>query len=160
MIRRPPRSTLFPYTTLFRSPLLSTVICLVGVGLGIAQSQDKRTLLDRISKRPFDASVIGEVERNRNPDLLPPLRKAFEETDGKREKQYIARTLIKLGDQDTKYFEYLAGFARVAVESSAPTVFTRAADGTFLRGRPNPEFERWCRDHGLDVQQELVNQLK
>src|SRR3712207_8392049 len=25
MIRRPPRSTLFPYTTLFRSPLLSVV---------------------------------------------------------------------------------------------------------------------------------------
>src|SRR2546430_10690864 len=25
MIRRPPRSTLFPYTTLFRSPLLSSV---------------------------------------------------------------------------------------------------------------------------------------
>src|SRR5687768_18059114 len=30
MIRRPPRSTLFPYTTLFRSTLLKTV----GVGLG------------------------------------------------------------------------------------------------------------------------------
>src|SRR5688572_31324856 len=26
MIRRPPRSTLFPYTTLFRSPLLGTAI--------------------------------------------------------------------------------------------------------------------------------------
>src|SRR2546430_12771076 len=25
MIRRPPRSTLFPYTTLFRSPILSTL---------------------------------------------------------------------------------------------------------------------------------------
>src|SRR5438270_5476248 len=28
MIRRPPRSTLFPYTTLFRSPFTSTVIFL------------------------------------------------------------------------------------------------------------------------------------
>src|SRR6202041_3863290 len=27
MIRRPPRSTLFPYTTLFRSPLFSTIWC-------------------------------------------------------------------------------------------------------------------------------------
>src|SRR5256885_9912761 len=27
MIRRPPRSTLFPYTTLFRSPMPRSVIC-------------------------------------------------------------------------------------------------------------------------------------
>src|SRR2546426_5179766 len=33
MIRRPPRSTLFPYTTLFRSPLAT--IMLVSVGLGV-----------------------------------------------------------------------------------------------------------------------------
>jgi hypothetical protein len=24
----------------------------------------------------------------------------------------------------------------------------------------NPEFEPWCRDHGLNVEQEIVNQLK
>src|SRR5438876_7089134 len=29
MIRRPPRSTLFPYTTLFRSPLLEDKLCLI-----------------------------------------------------------------------------------------------------------------------------------
>src|SRR3989442_8525651 len=28
MIRRPPRSTLFPYTTLFRSPLASSPLCM------------------------------------------------------------------------------------------------------------------------------------
>src|SRR3989449_11453319 len=31
MIRRPPRSTLFPYTTLFRSPHAGDVVLLVGV---------------------------------------------------------------------------------------------------------------------------------
>src|SRR2546422_4353626 len=31
MIRRPPRSTLFPYTTLFRSPRLDCDLC-IGVG--------------------------------------------------------------------------------------------------------------------------------
>src|SRR2546430_11788957 len=30
MIRRPPRSTLFPYTTLFRSPLAERIECRVG----------------------------------------------------------------------------------------------------------------------------------
>src|SRR3712207_8119750 len=33
MIRRPPRSTLFPYTTLFRSFLLKTVVTAAGAAL-------------------------------------------------------------------------------------------------------------------------------
>src|SRR5258707_2081876 len=35
MIRRPPRSTLFPYTTLFRSPFLKFVGALLLVWIGI-----------------------------------------------------------------------------------------------------------------------------
>src|SRR6266566_9756553 len=38
MIRRPPRSTLFPYTTLFRSPaLLPTLLALAYLGVGWAR---------------------------------------------------------------------------------------------------------------------------
>src|SRR3989454_6489977 len=33
MIRRPPRSTLFPYTTLFRSPLFVALDFVTGIGL-------------------------------------------------------------------------------------------------------------------------------
>src|SRR3989454_2106407 len=34
MIRRPPRSTLFPYTTLFRSDVLSARVLRIGIGAG------------------------------------------------------------------------------------------------------------------------------
>src|SRR2546429_6036822 len=34
MIRRPPRSTLFPYTTLFRSPAKGETICAICCGTG------------------------------------------------------------------------------------------------------------------------------
>src|SRR5256885_11065233 len=42
MIRRPPRSTLFPYTTLFRSPLLS-----VGASRGCAALEVADELVER-----------------------------------------------------------------------------------------------------------------
>src|SRR2546430_13648013 len=45
MIRRPPRSTLFPYTTLFRSPLADNEM---PVSLGL-----RRTLLYRCRHRAF-----------------------------------------------------------------------------------------------------------
>src|SRR3712207_8855502 len=42
MIRRPPRSTLFPYTTLFRSPSLPS--CVVSGGVGRGQLLLRRTV--------------------------------------------------------------------------------------------------------------------
>src|SRR5260221_5387206 len=37
MIRRPPRSTLFPYTTLFRSPLYKLLLCSDATNAGMAR---------------------------------------------------------------------------------------------------------------------------
>src|SRR5437763_13387747 len=48
MIPRPPRSTLFPYTTLFRSNIGNTVL---GYGLGLASNSGIAPMLDRKSTR-------------------------------------------------------------------------------------------------------------
>src|SRR5688572_32490414 len=46
MIRRPPRSTLFPYTTLFRSWAIIAVYLMVMAGIGVYFSR-RQTNLDR-----------------------------------------------------------------------------------------------------------------
>src|SRR5438552_13893614 len=53
MIRRPPRSTLFPYTTLFRSPTTAPSFGSVATNVGPRLSMEKRTALsvDRKSTR-------------------------------------------------------------------------------------------------------------
>src|SRR3712207_5339946 len=60
MIRRPPRSTLFPYTTLFRSDELA---------LGTA---DLVQLLDDVDRDPDRARLVGQRAGDRLPD--PPRR--------------------------------------------------------------------------------------
>src|SRR5437764_10733299 len=59
MIRRPPRSTLFPYTTLFRSRLVDTLLDpaqdLVGFLVG-----DRRRLLGRAAD---EAEHLGHIDR-------------------------------------------------------------------------------------------------
>src|SRR3989442_11142099 len=49
MIRRPPRSTLFPYTTLFRSPF-AEVLRTSGISLGILDSQLIRSACEERSE--------------------------------------------------------------------------------------------------------------
>src|SRR3712207_8761608 len=56
MIRRPPRSTLFPYTTLFRSPPHAQVEVSLGIGeVGLAQFQPRAV---------FQHAVVGGVQRH------------------------------------------------------------------------------------------------
>src|SRR2546422_8239308 len=57
MIRRPPRSTLFPYTTLFRSPAR-------------AARRQKRARTSEVDRPPLRRELLGEVEGGR------PLRSA------------------------------------------------------------------------------------
>jgi len=66
MIRRPPRSTLFPYTTLFRSNLL------------VLDAHDLHALMER---DPRVAERIEDVvEKRLGRDAVPPRRKAEHET--------------------------------------------------------------------------------
>src|SRR5256885_16799916 len=74
MIRRPPRSTLFPYTTLFRSIALrraslvkrvKTLRCRVGLGAAVVSQVARRQLhvLGNVQRclRDRNTKVLGEI---------------------------------------------------------------------------------------------------
>src|SRR3712207_8227129 len=52
MIRRPPRSTLFPYTTLFRSLAIDDIAIMTGleVRAAVASQEDISSLISRITR--------------------------------------------------------------------------------------------------------------
>src|SRR3712207_8496011 len=63
MIRRPPRSTLFPYTTLFRSYMNGTTLSSAAVLLdaeGPAELVQRAAMLDYVSENQLD--VLGQLE--------------------------------------------------------------------------------------------------
>src|SRR3712207_7091811 len=67
MIRRPPRSTLFPYTTLFRSPEQRRALVLPGVLVEVVLVELDREVeeLVRVDER---ARAVGPVEERLEPD--------------------------------------------------------------------------------------------
>src|SRR5256884_5981554 len=87
MIRRPPRSTLFPYTTLFRSDLdieRGERIALVGVN-GAGKSTMLRILagvlpFDR-GERTLGAHVVAHYYAQHQLDTLDPSRSVLEELE-------------------------------------------------------------------------------
>src|SRR3712207_7072411 len=84
MIRRPPRSTLFPYTTLFRSPRAD------GVGRGPPGRALPRRPASRVTGSPTWCSPCsGE----RLPDRAPPLR-SEEHTSELQSRQYLVCRLL------------------------------------------------------------------
>src|SRR2546426_5263036 len=63
MIRRPPRSTLFPYTTLFRSPVADQEGDLIGKHHPRQRRQpEQRGRTDRLAARPPDREVQRSEE--------------------------------------------------------------------------------------------------
>src|SRR3712207_9346619 len=70
MIRRPPRSTLFPYTTLFRSALNELGVDVLEAGFAIASQGDfesVRAISERFGK---DGPVIASLSRAAPADIL------------------------------------------------------------------------------------------
>src|SRR5689334_24714523 len=53
MIRRPPRSTLFPYTTLFRSPIGKSITCSTAE---LPAKASRKTAPERSASPPFSPS--------------------------------------------------------------------------------------------------------
>src|SRR5256886_11514313 len=70
MIRRPPRSTLFPYTTLFRSLVVSSRLCVHPAGRqsrwpveGVPQPDDHDVARRPVARRQLDVRRLGRLPR-------------------------------------------------------------------------------------------------
>src|SRR3712207_8893013 len=86
MIRRPPRSTLFPYTTLFRSVHLRE---LLDVGAG-REREDVRRRDDHRAELPVDLRPqVGELL-----DHLRRQRRSEEHTSELQSRQYLVCRLL------------------------------------------------------------------
>src|SRR5256885_10027012 len=88
MIRRPPRSTLFPYTTLFRSQRLSGVQFLAQGTIypDVIESAGARTGKAQVIKSHHN---VGGLPEKMHLQLLEPLRELF--------KDEVRRLGIELG---------------------------------------------------------------
>src|SRR3712207_7456153 len=95
MIRRPPRSTLFPYTTLFRSQPGPRLLCGVaaagpGVDLRAGRREAEAAIVDAARRRP-----AGQEHGRRRDQLADAARQRSEEhTSELQSRQYLVCRLL------------------------------------------------------------------
>ena len=80
-------------------------------------------------------------------EAIPVLEEQFRRVQDPRLKDKIAAALVRLGDKDDIYWDFLVKEARVALESDAPN-FVSFDDRGKAVGGPSPEFEMWIKRHG------------
>src|SRR3712207_8642838 len=89
MIRRPPRSTLFPYTTLFRSGTGAITALMALVIHGAADILDPHTGGQRLDEEiPIHAKAGGPVH------LVEPAQRSEEHTSELQSRQYLVCRLL------------------------------------------------------------------
>src|SRR2546430_12810007 len=100
MIRRPPRSTLFPYTTLFRSPFGITVAFAVLVSLFVSFTLDPM-----LSSLWYDPQAEGGAPRGRSEEHTSELQS---------QSNLVCRLLL----EKKKSYSFLAAVSPPAVSAS------------------------------------------
>src|SRR3712207_6913800 len=90
MIRRPPRSTLFPYTTLFRSRLVDTRPCRPQVG----RRPQRHPVHGRVVDVEQPGGGAGEVEVHQADRLATSDDRSEEHTSELQSRQYLVCRLL------------------------------------------------------------------
>src|SRR3712207_7220593 len=92
MIRRPPRSTLFPYTTLFRSSLVSTYAPRRGVSAGPGAGISRREARSFVTRTGVDHAGLSGILARRRRARRPP--RSEEHTSELQSRQYLVCRLL------------------------------------------------------------------
>jgi HEAT repeat protein len=118
----------------------------------LAYGDDKAKVSSAIAKvksGQFLGTDVEVIVEARAVEAVPILEEEFARSQYSFTKAKIASALIRLGDQDNRYWDYLVELATPAVESDAPNFMNFDLQGKSLPG-PSPAFVAWARTHNLD----------
>ena len=86
--------------------------------------------------------------------VIPELKEQFALSQDEVGKGRLASALVKLGDKDVTYWDYLVKEARSAIESDTPSPMQFDSKGAFIKG-PSPEFIAWAKARNVTTDSAL-----
>jgi len=101
----------------------------------------------------FELAKAGAVE------AIPGLEQQFKRSLDVRLKDSIASALVRLGDKDQTYWDYLKDRTEAAINSTAPFPMAFDSHGQFIPKQLTPTFMAWAKAHFVSPEEESAAQI-
>lgn len=138
--------------------LPNAVMCAVcfAVLVGTAHSQGRQPesqnvddLIERVQQGTFTPATVNRIAQLRAVRAIPVLKQQFAVNADTLTKQGLASALVRLGNTEDVYWNFLVDHARVAIENDAPFPIAFDAEGRLVPRQLTPEFLAWANAHNL-----------
>jgi len=103
----------------------------------------------RVKSGNFTLVSIEEIAEAHAVQAIPILKEQFALSQDASAKAKLAGALVRLGDKDDAYWNYLVAQAATAAQSDAPPPTAFDVNGKAIPGQLSPEFIAWSRAHSL-----------
>jgi len=91
---------------------------------------------------------VEQLARAKASQAIPMLEQKFERTQNPLDRAHVASALLRLGDKNDTYWNFLEKQAAQAIENAPPDFMSYDSQGKSVPG-PSPEFTAWAKTHGL-----------
>ena len=93
-------------------------------------------------------------------EVIPVLHEHFVRTEDDLLKEAIASALVRLGDKDRTYWDFLETHAREVIQSDAPFPVPFDTQGNTVKKQFSQEFLEWAKTNHVDPQAAAVAQMQ
>lgn len=97
----------------------------------------------------FSLATVEQIAEAHAVQAIPALKAQFTLSQDASSKAKIADALVRLGDKDDTYWNYLIEQASEAIHSTIPLPTVFDSHGTVIRGQVSQEFVAWTKAHNV-----------
>lgn len=116
--------------------------------------------INEVKQGQVNPVALQRIARAGAVDAIPLLHQQFERTDEDLLKDAIASALVRLGDKDRTYWDFLETHAREVIQSDVPFPVPFDTQGNTVKKQFAQEFLEWAKTNHIDPQAAATAQMQ
>ena len=128
--------------------------------VGPARPKSIDDAINEIKQGQVNPVALQRIARAGAVDAIPVLHQQFVRTEEGFLKEAIASVLVRLGDKDRTYWDFLETHAREVIQTDAPFPVPFDTQGNTVKKQLSQEFLEWAKTNQVDPQAAATAQMQ